>query len=153
MPADVVVGLACGVCDPSLHFESDGEARQRISTGDRPGVGDGQYRGPHRTAAVHRRSRRVVDVVEVEHVARERIEERGKRRRDALAGPDYRCPAAAFALDDGVSRAPGGVVGRSAHRHPDVVDEGAPRRMQDRFGDLLALVLGDEAGQKRCWTV
>ena len=152
VPADVVVRLPGGVRDPGLRLEPEREARQGIAPGDRPGVGDGQDRRPHRAAAVHGRSWRVVHVVEVEHVRGERVEEGGERRRDPHPVPDNRCAAATFARRDRVAGTAGGVVGRAAHRHPDVVDQGAPRRVQDRFGYLLALVLGNEPGKKRCRT-
>ena len=150
VPPGVVVRLPGGVCDPRLHLEPQREARQGIAPGDRPGVGDGQDRRPHRAASVHRRTRRVVDVVEVEHVRRERVEEGGERRRDPHSVPDHRRAATALAGRDGAAGAAGGVVGRAGDRHPEVVDQGAARRVDDRFGHLPALVLGDEPRQKRC---
>ena len=80
VPADVVVRLAGGVGDPGLRLEPEREARQGIAPGDRPGIGDGQDRRPHRAAAVHGRARRVVHVVEVEHMRGERVEEGRERR-------------------------------------------------------------------------
>ena len=150
MPAGVIVRLPGGVSDAGLHLEPQREARQRLAPGDRPGVGDGQDRRPHRAASVHRRPRWVVHVVEVEHVRRERVEEGGERRRHPHSGPDYRCAPAVFACRDGAAGTAGGFVGRAGDRHPDVVDQGAPRRVDDRFGNLLTVVLGDELGQQRC---
>ena len=149
VPAGVVVGLACGVCDPRLHLEAECETGQGVTTADRPVVGNGQDRRPHRAAAVHGRPRRVVHVVEVEHMRGERVEEGRERRRDSHPRADNRCAPTVFASGDGFAGPPGGVVGRAGDRHPDVVDERAPRRMHDGFGYLPGFLLGDERREGR----
>jgi hypothetical protein len=83
---------------------------------------------------------------------RERVEEGRERRRDPHARSYNRCAATVFACGDGLARPPGGVVGRARDRHPDVVDERAPRRVHDGFRDLPGLLLGDKRRKGRCRT-
>ncbi len=150
MPSDVVVRLPRRVCHPRLDLEPEGETGKRLSPRHWPGIGDREDRGPHRAASVHCGARWVVDVVEVENVRRERVEEGGERRRKPDGGADHRRVATASTTRDGVANAAGGIVSRAGHRHPDVVDERAPRPVADRFGYLLAVVLCDESRQERC---
>ncbi len=68
VPSDVVVRFSRCVRDTCLDLEPQREGGQGSPPGDGSAVGDRHDRRPYRAAAVHRRSRRVVHVVEVQYV-------------------------------------------------------------------------------------
>ena len=151
VPAGVVMRLAGGVPDPRLDLEPEREAGQGIAAGDRTVVGHGQDRRPHRAAAVHRRSGRVVHVVEIEHVRGERVEKGGERRRDPHLGrrqPLRRRYSQLAAIARRARRA-------ASSLEPATVTpmwSTSARRAACSTGSGIwsHIVLGDEPGQTRC---